>query len=62
MSIGIPEVFLGVAICIYIWILINRICNCFEQCSLNKSMGEAYKILGADVLRSMIKSKTEKES
>ena len=44
---------------IYIYIVVNRICNCFEQCSLNKSMGEAYKNLDANMLHTMLRSKKE---
>lgn len=61
MSFGIPEVFLGLAIGVYIYILIDRVCKSFEQCSLNKSMGSVYSKLSPNWLNDLIKKKVEQK-
>jgi len=59
MRLSTPEIILLVAAAIYVLMVIDRICKCFEQCSLNKSMGNAYKNLDANILHTMLRNKKE---
>ena len=61
MSIGLPEVFLLLALLVYVYMLIDRICRCAEQCSLNKSMGSVYSKVSPNWLSDLITKKIKTE-
>ena len=42
MSIGLTEVFLGLAVAVYIFIIIDRICKAFEKNSEGKILAAMY--------------------
>lgn len=56
MNIGIPEVLLLFALLVYIYMLIDRVCKCAEQCSLNKSLSTVYGKLNTNCLSDIVKS------
>ena len=49
---------------IYIYIVINRICICFENCATQKAMGNAYSRIGKEqweaVMNSIVNKSKEK--
>ena len=42
MQIGVAEVFLGLAIALYIFMLIDRVCKCIEACANHKALAGMY--------------------
>ena len=62
MTIGIPEVLLLFGLMVYIYMLVDRICKCAEQCSLNKSMSNVYSKVDFSSLNDLIKSTKSKET
>ena len=45
---------------IFIWVVVNRICECFEKCSMQKSLGNAYSNMDPGFITDMIKRSKEK--
>ena len=60
MSFGIAEVFLGLAVALYIYMLLDRICKCFESCSQQKAIGNAYAKINPDIFKSILEKMKEK--
>ena len=59
MKFGIPDVILLAAVALYLLIVIDRICKCFEQCSMNKSLGKVYGKIDPNLIKDLIESKKE---
>jgi len=59
MSIGIADIFLLIAVGVYIFVIVDRICKACEQCSLNKSLGNAYSQINPNILNDVLKKKVE---
>ena len=59
MRFSIPEVILLVAAALYLLMVIDRICKCFEQCSLNRSLGKVYGKIDPNMIKDLIESKKE---
>ena len=54
MTIGVPEVFLGLAVAVYIFILVDRICKCFETCANHRMMSGMYSKMDPLIFKQMI--------
>ena len=42
---------------VFIWMLVDRICKCFEYCSLQKSLSNAYSRMNSNWLDDIVKKK-----
>ena len=60
MGIGMSEVFLGLAVALYIFVLIDRICKCFENCSQQKAIGNAYTKINPETIKLLVEKMKEK--
>jgi hypothetical protein len=59
MRFSIPEVILLVAAALYLLMVIDRICKCFEQCSMYRSLGKVYGKIDPNLIKDLIESKKE---
>lgn len=50
-------VFLGLVVAVYIFIIVDRICKCFEHCSMNKSFGNLYSKINGEQIKSILEAK-----
>ena len=57
LALGIPEVLIGFALLVYIYMLVDRICKSCEQCSMNKSFGNLYSKINMDQIKSILEAK-----
>lgn len=60
MQVGMPEVFLGLAVAIYIFMLLDRVCKCVENCSRNNMMKIVYANMDPVILQQTLASSKEK--
>ena len=60
MEFGMAEVFLGLAVAVYIYMIIDRICRCFENCSQQKAIGNAYAKINPDTIKTLVEKMKEK--
>ena len=59
MQIGGEIIFLGLAIAVYIYILLSRICQCFETCANHKMMAMMYSTMNPDSLQELFNKAKE---
>lgn len=59
MRFSTPEIILLVAAALYLLMVIDRICKCFEQCAMNRSLGKVYGKIDPNLIKDLIESKKE---
>ena len=60
MAFGFAEVFLGIAIAIYIYMIVDRICKCFETCNNYKMFSGMYSKMDPLIFKQLTENLKEK--
>ena len=59
MTISGTEIFLGLAVAVYIFILVDRVCKCLETCANHKMMAGMYAPMDPKVFQDLINQTKE---
>lgn len=61
MQVSGEIIFLGLAIGVYIFILLDRICKCFEICAQHKMMSGMYTNIDPVIYKQTLESKLKEK-